>query len=339
MAKKVQLKDIAEKLGVSTALVSYVISGKEKEKRVGAELAQKIRDTAREMNYMPNQIARSLRKGSTKTIGLILADIANPFFSTMARYVEDEAGKQGYVVVIGSSDEDCEKSAKLVDTLLNRQVDGFIMIPSEGCEMQVKSLTDREIPFVLADRFFPGIASNYVILDNYNASLEAVNHLFDSGFKNPGMIAYKSSQVHMLDRIRGYYDAFSKRKGHNRNWIRELDYKNPSLEMDRVIRDLAISKDKPDALFFATNTLTMAGLYSINKYNIRVPDEMGILGFDGNEAFDFFYSPVSYVKQPIPEMVREVVRILIEQINGSGKISHVSLKSELIKRASCQKNN
>ena len=158
----------------STALVSYVLNGLEKEKRVGRDLAEKIREVARELNYQPNQIARSLRKGSTNTIGLIVADISNPFFSHLARVIEDEAARYGYTVVFGSSDESCHKSAQLVDTLHSRQVDGFIMSPSEGCEEQVKTILGMNIPLVLLDRYFPELSTNYVILNNYEATCMAV---------------------------------------------------------------------------------------------------------------------------------------------------------------------
>ena len=106
MQRRVSMKDIADKVGVSIALVSYVLNGQEKEKRVGAEVVKKIREAAKELNYQPNQIARSLRTKTTKTIGLVVADIANPFFGQLARIIENEANNFGYTVIFGSSDED-----------------------------------------------------------------------------------------------------------------------------------------------------------------------------------------------------------------------------------------
>src|SRR5579859_5365370 len=126
MNKKVLLKDVAEHLGVSIALVSYVLNNKEKEARVGEEMAKKIRQAAIDLNYQPNYIAKSLQSGKTNTIGLIVADISNPFFSSIARIIEDEAMKQGYVVIFGSSDENAERSMRLIDVFVNRGVDAFI---------------------------------------------------------------------------------------------------------------------------------------------------------------------------------------------------------------------
>lgn len=334
--KRVSLKDIADRVGVSTALVSYVLNGQEKEKRVGAELVIKIRKALKEMNYKPNFIARSLRYGTTQTIGLIVTDIANPFFSSMARHIEDEASKSGYTVIIGSSDENCEKSDLLVDTLLNRQVDGFIIVPAEGCSNCIKCLLDDKVPLVMIDRYIPGLASNYVVLDNYTASFNATMHLINNNYKQIGLIAYKSSLIHMRERVRGYEEAMRASGLDKYIWIKYIRFDSIVSDMNKTIDAAFIKEEKKlEALFFVTNTLSLAGLYKINNLGIRVPDDLALIGFDGNEAFDFFYSPLTYVKQPIDEMGKEAVRILLDQINGSKKISHVNLLPQLIIRDSC----
>src|SRR5690349_17547308 len=130
MRKKTSLKDIAQTVGVSTALVSYVLNN-QKEGRISKAVAQKIRDTAKLLNYTTNQIARSLKTNKTFTIGLIVSDISNPFSSGLARIIEDEAEKHHYTVIFASSDEQAERSSRLVNVLLNRQVDGFILAPAE----------------------------------------------------------------------------------------------------------------------------------------------------------------------------------------------------------------
>src|SRR5687768_9638116 len=187
MLKRTSLKDIAKIVGVSTALVSYVLNNK-KQGRIRKEIAQQIRDTAAMLHYQPNQIARSLKTNKTNTIGLIVADISNPFSSSLARIIEDEAYQQGYTVIFGSSDENAQKSEKLIETLLNRQVDGLIISPPANAESQINQLKKQEVPFVLVDRYFPEIDTNWVSLDNYSSTYKAVRHLVDSGFKKIGMI-------------------------------------------------------------------------------------------------------------------------------------------------------
>jgi LacI family transcriptional regulator len=206
MKKRISLKDIAQLVGVSTALVSYVLNN-QKENRIGKEVAQKIRDTAKKLNYRPNQIAKSLKTNKTFTIGLIVADIANAFFSTLARIIEDEAEKNKYTVIFGSSDEKADRSQKLIDVLLDRQVDGLIVAPAEGSEDQLKLLQQRGFPLVLIDRYFPALDVNYVGVNNYEAAYQCAVHLLQTGRKRIGMIGFKTSLLHLQDRKKGFLKA------------------------------------------------------------------------------------------------------------------------------------
>ena len=267
--------------------------------------------------------------------GILVADIANPFFGSMARFIEDEAILFGYTVIIGSSDEDCEKSSKLIDTMLNRQVDGFIIAPTDGCHSQIENLVQNEVPFVLIDRYLPGINSNYVILDNFNASNDAVRCLIEKGFKKIGMVAYKSDLVHMNERVRGYKEAMEANGLKNNILVKEVRHTHIEKDMDKVLKEILHTEKKADALLFATNTLSLSGLYYIMNNQIKVPDDLAVVGFDGNEAFDFFYSPLTYIQQPLSEMARESVRILVEQINESRNVVHIMMPHQLIERQSC----
>lgn len=334
MSKRVSLKDLAEKVGVSTALVSYVMNGKEKEKRVGSDVVERIREAARELKYKPNRIAQSLRTGATKTIGMIVTDIANPFFGNIARVIENEASRHGYIVIFGSSDEDSSKSASLVDILMNRQVDGFIIVPAEGTIMQIKALQEKGIPLVLIDRYFSEVTTNYVVLNNFGASYDAISQLIEKGYRKIGMIAYKSSLIHMQERIRGYIEAMKANNLGNEIRIEEVRYKYVNSDTEKALTKLTGGEKKINALFFATNALTISGLCCLKKLKLKIPEEIAIIGFDGNEAFDFFYTPIIYIEQPIEEMGKEAIRVLVDQISGSSKIEHIKLRHTLIKSQS-----
>ena len=164
--KNTSLSDIARKLGVSTTLVSLVLNGKSKESRINDEVAQKVRETAGKMNYKPNQLARGLRTGKTQTLALIVADISNIFFARLARVVEDEAGKFGYKVMFGSSDESPEKLSEMLNVFQERKVDGFIISPTEGSMRYISEFKKKNIPFVLIDRYFPKIKSKSFWVDS-----------------------------------------------------------------------------------------------------------------------------------------------------------------------------
>lgn len=140
MKKRVSLNDVAKHLGVSAALVSYVLNNKAEEKRVGRDIAAKIRITADELNYRPNHIAKSLKTNKTHTIGLVVADIKYHFTTGVTYAIEKEAQKNNYTVIVGSSHENCEKFTELMTVFIDRQVDGLILIAVEKTEPQIAYL-------------------------------------------------------------------------------------------------------------------------------------------------------------------------------------------------------
>lgn len=336
MKKRPSLKNIAEKVGVSIATVSYVLSGNKK-KKVSTEVAEKILAVAKELDYQPNQLAKSLKSGKSLTIGLIVADISNPFFSNIARIIEDEAAKRNYTVLFGSSDEKAEKSSHLVQLLMNRQVDGFIIVPTEGTEELLKLLKKKQVPFVLIDRHFPEIKSSHVIIDNYDAAYQAVARLIETGNEKISIIAYDNYLSHLQGRIKGALGAMQDAGiTFNRKWLKELSYSHVQAEMKAAIEDVLLSKDRVTAIFFATNTLAIHGLREIDQLGLRVPSYVSIVCFDQGEAFDFYYAPLTYVEQPLVEIGQNAVKLLLDQIE-SPVLSHqeVLLKAKLVIRKSC----
>lgn len=331
MKKKVSLKDIAQKVGVSIALVSYVLNNK-KEGRISKEIAEKIKATAKKLDYRPNQIAKSLKSNRTNTIGLIVADIANPFSSGLARIIEDEAEKNGYTVIFGSSDEKAERSQKLIDVLQDRQVDGIIIAPATGTELQIKALQKRGMPLVLIDRYFPELKVNYVTIDNQGAAYDGVSHLLEKGCKRIGLIAFKTDLLHLQDRKEGYVQALKKAKiAVSKSLIKEVAIdETTQQEVEVAITELLQLPGGIDALFFASNKVATYGLQFLNKQKITVPKKVKVLNFDQSDAAELFYVSLTHVRQPMQQMGKEAVRILIENIRGNKKIIQLQLQAELV---------
>lgn len=330
--KKVSLKDIAAEAGVSTALVSFVLNGKGREHRIGEETSRHILRIAREMNYQPNIAAKGLRSGMTGTIGVVISDISNPFFAQIARDIEDVADRLGRTVFFGSSDESEEKMKSLVAGFINRGVDGLIIVPCEHSENTVRELCANKFPVVLLDRYFEDIATNYVVLNNFNASYQAVRHLIDSNYKRIGMIAYDVNLNHMQERIRGYKEAVS--EAGMPAIIMRLKQKNFEKTFDKVMKKL-VEERSVDALFLPTVTITMACLHYVNRYGIRIPQQMGLVGFDENDAYDLFYTPVTHVKQPVSQLSQKAVEVLVDTIsNKNASVQRVSIEGSLIVKAS-----
>lgn len=338
MKKKTSLKDIAQHLGVSTALVSYVINHKEKEARVGPEMVKKIRQAVIDLNYQPNLIAKSLKSGKTKTIGLIVADISNPFFSTIARIIEDEARNQGYVVIFGSSDENAEKSQSLINVYLNRQVDAFIIAPAENTEDQIRYLQNAGIPVVLIDRYFPTVPSDCVRINNAEIAEKAVTHLIENGRKNIAILTYKTKLAHIAERMQGYKRALKVHKlTTGKKMIREASYQDIENDVEKQMLDLFSGEQKVDGIFFATNSLAVLGLRVINQLGIKVPGQLAIVSFDQSEAFDFFYAPLTYVSQCLNHLGVDAVKLLVKRLEQKGKqtgFESVVVEAKLVVRSS-----
>jgi LacI family transcriptional regulator len=334
MMKRISLKDIAEQVGVSTALVSYVLNNK-KEGRISKMVAQKIRETAKKLNYRTNQIAKSLKTNRTFTLGLIVADISNPFSSTLARIIEDEADKIQYTVIFGSSDENAQKFDKLINTFLNRQVDGLIISAPDHSEEQILYLMGQGIPFVLLDRYFPSIPTNYIALDNRQASIVAVDHLIKTGRRKIGMISYDTTLHHLLEREEGYKQSLKKNGiPLNEHWLKKVQISNTRENMEKVMDELLAMDEPIDGLLFASNTIASVGLRYLNTLEIKVPEELAVISYDETEALDLFYSPLIYIRQPLSEMGQKAVELLLKNLDGETTVQQLNLPAELIIRAS-----
>jgi LacI family transcriptional regulator len=338
MLRKVSLKDIALRAGVSTTLVSYVIN-KQKENRINKETAQKIRDIAEALKYRTNQLAKSLKTNKTFTIGIIVADISNPFSANLARIIEDEADRYNYTVIFGSSDENLQKFGKLVDTFINRQVDGLIVSPPPHAEIYLRNLQNMGIPVVLLDRYFNDMDTSWVALDNYHASYEAVKHLINIGRKRIGMITYKSELFHLQERKRGYLSALEDSNiEFETNWLKEISQNNDKSEIKKAIDEIRNTISPADAVLLASNNIATVSLKYINSLSLNVPRDLAIVSFDESEMLDMFYAPVTYIKQPLQEMGQTAIKLLLEEINHSKIISRINLKAELVIRESTVTN-
>lgn len=338
--KKISLKDVANAVGVSITLVSIVLNGKAKQYRIADEMAKRVLAVAKEMNYTPNLVARNLRGGKTQLIGLIVTDISNPFFSTISRVIENRANELNYTVVFGSTDEKYGNTQKLIDVLLNKGVDGLIIVPCDGSEKIIEELHESGTPTVLIDRYFPNLNISFSCLNNYSASVLATQHLIDQGYAKISLVAYKSEMKNIKDRISGYEDTMKQSGlGANIN-VKRVDISYPKPDVYKALNSLVNTK-KTEAIIFSTNTLSIHGLYCLKDMDVKIPDDVAVVGFDENDVFDLFYSPITYIKQPVDLIAKEAVDILVDKIkNGEhAKKSMVILEPELVIKESSLKKN
>jgi len=335
--KKISLKDIARELGVSPALVSMVLNHRGDEKKVSPETQKKVWDLVKKLNYKPNQVARSLRLGNSKTIGLIIADISNVFYSIIAKSIEEQASKNGYSIMFMSSEEDPKKEETMTKTLINRGVDGLILSTSCSDRHQIRMLRDSNIPFVLIDRYIPGIKTNYVLAGNYQGAFDMTEHLLSLGYTRIALLAVTPSHLTtMKHRISGYQDALRK-NGHavKNKLIKEIAYNNIKKNMETILKDLILT-EKVESIFFLNNKLTIAGLEILKRLNIRIPQDISVVSFDDIELFKFSYPTITSVSQPKEEIGKLAFEILLNQINDSDmKKQQITLPVTINIRESC----
>lgn len=332
MRKKVSLKDIANEIGVSTAVVSYVLNDKY-EGRISETKARQIKGMAKKLNYFPNQIAKSLRKDRTLTIGLIIADISNLFYSNVVRYIEDESKHYNYNVIFGSTDENADKFKELVHVMLSRQVDGIILAAPKGTENTLRYLRDQDIPFVLIDRYFPQMTEiNTVGINNYQASYTVIKHVTENGYKKPAMVTLDTGLVHMKERALGFRNACVELLAIHKPEVVEID---ETILFDEIEhRMLNLLEDGIDLVYFSTNKIAMAGLAILVKHQIQVPEEIGIVCFDEADAYQIFNTSITFVRQPLQQIGRESVEVLISLMKGDRSAKNVVLETQIVARNS-----
>ena len=330
--KRASLNDIAKALGVSKTLVSLVLNGKHKEHRIGEETRNNVIETARKMGYKPNQLAQSLRTGKSNTIGLVVADIANPFFARLARSIENEAALNQYHVIFASSDENTQKTEELIKIMLERQVDGLIICPSVGDEVLVQQLLTRKIPFVLLDRYFPGIETHRVIVDNERASFKATDKLIQQGIRKIGFIAFNLELAHMQQRLQGYKNALSKNQlTYTDELVKIITFANMEQEVRLAVEALIAHELAVDAIFFSNNQLGLMGLDSLLQLGVRIPEDVSIVCFDDHDAFRLLNHSISVIRQPVEALGQKAAHLLIENLNR--KSDNETLQEVLLETA------
>lgn len=342
MRKKASLKDIASKVGVSTALVSYVLNNQDEEKRVGKEIAIKIRAAATALDYTPNQIARSLKTRKTNTIGIVVADINYRYTSGVTKAIEAACQKFNYTVIYGSSGESAEKFDRLVSLLVDRQVDGLILVPVEGSAPVIERLKKQEIPFVLIDRILPDVNANIIAIDNAKTACQCATQLIKHGNKRIGFISYRSGLLNLTDRKNGYLTALAAAALEaDTALIKEITdpagigAKDFGEQVRGAIDGLLALPSPCDSIFFATDTLAVEGLRHINALNICVPERLGIVSFDESEAFELFYCPITHGVQPLKEIGRVAVDSLLDVMKHPKTRKKILLETEFKVGRSC----
>lgn len=336
MVRKITIKDIAKAANVSITTVSFVLNDKGKEKGISKEVIEKVFKVSEEMKFKPNMMASSLRTGKTRSIGLIVEDISNQFFSDLAKVIEREAIVLNYRVFYCSTGGNNEHAIELVNSLLQANVDGFIITPTEGMKSTIDRLVELQCPVVLVDRYFEDQNVSHVVLDNFGAAEMATHYFLKKGFKNIAFVTNSSQLIQMNLRKQGYSNALKEVGLYDDAKILDLEYHSTEEERIEKISNFLSNRKQIDAILFGANYLLLAGLQSLRKSGLKIPNDIAVISFDDHDSFRLHSPSITVLSQPIEEIAKKTVRLLMNQMNDSSnyKISREEETGTLIIRES-----
>lgn len=335
MSKKLSINDIANELHVAKSTVSFILNGKAKEKRISDELTEKVLKFVEEKGYKPNHLAKSLSTGKTKMICLMVEKISDYFFSHIAFHLEALAYKNGYKIIYCSTENDPEKTRQLIALLRARHVDGYIITPPAGVEPEIKALINDNLPVVLFDRYLPTVPTDYVGLDNYKGTFDAVELLIKTSAKKIALFTLASVQTQMEERQSGYLAAIE--KYNLKPLIFKIPFENDTETTIKQSIQFIHEHSDLDAIIFATNYLALSGIKAINESGLNIPGDISIIAFDDHDVFNIYNPSISAIAQPLDEMAKQLFKTLLDKLENKVRLkdlTRVIIQPELILRGS-----
>lgn len=327
MQHKTSIIDIAKKSGFSITTVSRVLNGKAEKYRISPATRQKIKATAEAFNYIPNEFARNLRTGKSKTIALIVPSLKNPFFAQMASVINLEARKYDYITLIGDSNDDIDIEKAEATQLISRNIDGMIIVPcGEKWEHLIK-IQDEDLPLICVDRYFEELDLSFVSSNNYEGAYSASKYLIECGHRSIACIQGVHLSSPNMQRVKGFKDAMSDFGIHSYSVTGDaFSEQNGYLETKILLQQ----KEKPSAIFTFSNTIAMGCLKALKEDRIKIPDEVSLITFDDNPYLNFIDPPLTCIAQPIEDICKIAVKILFSRIQEEDKtIKRILLKTKL----------
>lgn len=330
---KMTIYDVAEKAGVSISTVSRVINNTG---RISDKTRRMVLRVMEEMDYHPNVHASALTGKKTNMIGLITPDISNPFFGELAKSIEDSAGVLGFHIIICSTDYQPEKETKYFSMLRQKQADGIIFATGLDHDDSVTALDDivkSGTPLAMITQDKPLAPMDVVIIDDFLGGYTAAEHLISLGHKKIACIVGNGSTTGERDRIRGFQKAMHEAgMTLDESLIIPTEY---SLESGKQAAAELFDRDLPTAVFAFNDVLSCAAIQAARSRGIRVPEDLSVIGFDNTILAEMTAPPLTTISQPIREMGRRVVELLIDEIQGKKKAkSKIILSPELVIRQS-----
>lgn len=305
------IKEVAERAGVSIGTASNVISGNH---RVGKTRMARVLAAIKELDYHPNEVARSLKVKQTKMLGMVLPDITNPFFSDLIRGAEDAALERGYLLLTANTDEQVEREKRFVSALRSRRVDGILLAATASkSETHLKSVLAAGVPIVCLDRMAAGLAVDAVLADNVRGTQECVRHLVRLGHTKIAIITGSLELQIAHERLNGYRAALEEAGvEYSRELVMEGDFREQTGY--RLGKELLLRRERPTAIFACNGVMTLGLLIALDELGVRCPDEVALATFDDLPFAHSFHPHLTAVAQPANSIGYEGANLLIDRV-------------------------
>lgn len=337
----VTIKDIAKALGLSTSTVSRALRDSHE---ISAETKQLVLECAEKLNYRPNPIALSLKEKRSRSIGVVVCEIANTFFSQVINGIESIAYDRGYNVIVSQSRESYEREVIDLQFLASRSVDGVIIsLSTETTDLtHIKALHSRGMPIVLFDRIHEDIDTHKVIVDSYRGAYDATEHFIKQGFKRIAALAGSEFLSITAERLAGYHDAL---KAHNisysKEYVQHCFYGGMVFsEVEEAMNKLLTLKHKPDAVITTSDKLTTGCIKTLKRRGLDIPKDIALIGFSNSDIAELVDPPLTVIRQPAEEMGRAATELLLQLVESKRPIKEFEkrvLTPELLIRGSAIK--
>jgi LacI family transcriptional regulator len=295
---------------VSVSTVSRVVNDAP---YVSAAARARVLEAIDRLGYRPNLLAQSLTTGRSRILGVIVADIEIPFFTAIARSIQDRAASDGFLTLVANSDETAALEDELVRAFLARSVDGIIVSPAAGPSTALREAA-RRVPIVLVDRRVEGLEADVVLSDNPGAAAEATSYLIGLGHRRIAYVTDAPDKTSNQERLQGFRDAFdTARLEHDPNLIWVTDYHTSGAE--RALRRL-LATHRPTALLCSEGSITLGALRAARALRWRIPGDLSLLGFDQLDWSSATEPPLTVVEQQARRIGASATELILRRLDG-----------------------
>lgn len=338
MFQSYTIKDIAKALGLSTSTVSRALNDSYE---IGQETKKLVLEFAEKVNYRPNPIALSLKDQKSHSIGVVVCELANTYFSQAINGIESIAYNKGYHVIITQTHESFARESLNVQHLISRHVDGLLVsVSAETTDTsQYQYLLDKGFPVVFFDRVAADVNTNKVVANNFKGTFEATELLINNGFKRIAHLSNSQNLSISRDRLAGFRAAIEQHNlPFNPEYIKYCEHGGMiQHEVEQALSELMNLNEKPDAIVIGSDRLTISSIHILKEMGLRVPDDVAVAGFTNSDVAELFDPPLTVVRQPAFQIGQQATEMLIKAIESKVKDTDYvtcELDTELIVRSS-----